>query len=265
MRTGKIILLLALGAMLASCASTGKTKIRIVQYNVGTFTHTDIPGGSLDMVVSMMKELKPDVMGLNEVDNYARRTAEVDQLKEFAAGMGDWNYRFAPALDPFQGGQYGVGACASGDFKLIRSDDIQLPRCKGREQRAMAVMEFDKLVFATTHIDFGDETQLTQLATINDYFDTYYAETGKPIFLTGDFNARPDAPVIQEALKTWRWISPEGNTYDSIQPDRCIDYVFVRENGVPVRVVCSEICTEFDSGNVANASDHLPVLVEVEF
>ena len=83
MRTGKIILLLALGAMLASCVTAVKTNIRIVQYNVGTFTHTDIPGGSLDMVVSMMKELKPDVIVMDlMMPKMSGADATVEILKE---------------------------------------------------------------------------------------------------------------------------------------------------------------------------------------
>lgn len=236
--------------------------IRLMQYNVGVFYKSG--SSSLDMIISMMKELEVDVMALNEVDYMTNRTGKVDQLKDFATKMGGWNYKFAPALDPFNGGKYGVGACASPEFTFIKSDNITLPQSGGSEQRALAVMEFDKFIFATAHLDFPDVANLTQFATINNYFDTKYPGTTKPIFLTGDFNATPDREVIKEAKKTWTMISENGYTSNAISPSKCIDYIFMRDNGANVEVVKTKICKKFATGSVTTASDHLPVFVDVK-
>ena len=236
--------------------------IRLMHYNVGGFFKSG--SSSIDMIVSMMKEMEADVMALNEVDYLCKRSGKVDQLKDFATKMGGWNYKFAPALDPFNGGKYGVGVCASKDFTLVKSDNITLPISGGSEQRALAVMEFDKFIFCTAHLDFPDVANTAQLAKINNYFATKYPNTTKPIFLTGDFNAKPERIVIQEALKTWKMISEKGNTASAVNPSSCIDYIFMRENGANVEVVKTKILRKFTTGSVTTASDHLPVFVDVK-
>ena len=236
--------------------------IRLLHYNVGVFFKSG--SSSIDMVVAMMKELEIDAMALNEVDYNTKRTGKIDQLRTFATKMGNWNYKFAPALDPFDGGKYGVGICAKPEFALLHSYNITLPKAGGNEQRALAVMEFDKFIFCTAHLDFDDTPNMAQLARINEFLAATFPNPTKPMFLTGDFNATPDRAVIKEAKKTWTMISELGNTANAISPSKCIDYIFMRPNGVDVEVVKTKICRKFNSGSVVTASDHLPVFVDIK-
>lgn len=89
-----------------------------VQYNVGAFSKYD--GSSVDAVASAVKEMKADVVSLNELDSCTTRTGCVDQLAEFAAAMGDWNHQFGAAI-PYKGGAYGVGV-ASPSLHMLRTD-----------------------------------------------------------------------------------------------------------------------------------------------
>ena len=233
--------------------------IRLMQYNVGVFHKSG--SSSLQMVSDMMKELQVDVISLNELDSVTTRTGKVDQLKAFAAQMGGWNYKYAYAMH-YQGGKYGVGAAASPELNYVAGRNIHLPKVSGGEERALAVMEFDNFIFAATHLDFG-AAQLTQVTTINSFFDSVYGDTDKPIFLCGDFNSTPGSDTIKEVLKTWTMISVEDKTASAISPTKCIDFIFMRKNGANVKIVKSMVCKKFSSGDVTIASDHLPVFTDI--
>ena len=54
------------------------------------------------MTASLMKELAPDVIALQEMDSCANRTGSVYQAEAFAKEMGpEWGHAYAPALKPF--------------------------------------------------------------------------------------------------------------------------------------------------------------------
>ena len=63
--------------------------------------------------------------------------------------------------------------------------------------------------------------------------------------------------------KTWTLLTPETVSFPSQAPDRCIDYIFVRENGRKVNVVATSIPETLETADLATASDHLPVALTV--
>jgi endonuclease/exonuclease/phosphatase family metal-dependent hydrolase len=72
----------------------------------------------------------------------------------------------------------------------------------------MAVVEYKDFIMASVHLDLTPESRMGQAEVINDYFDTYYADCMKPIFLAGDFNATPDRELIA-LMKESCPLSPE--------------------------------------------------------
>jgi endonuclease/exonuclease/phosphatase family metal-dependent hydrolase len=58
-------------------------------------------------------------------------------------------------------------------------------------------------------------------------------------------------------------LTPVTNSFPSHAPDRCIDYIFVRENGRKVNVVATSIPETLETADLATASDHLPVALTV--
>ena len=93
--------------------------------------------------------------------------------------------------------------------------------------------------------------------------DSVYANAGKPVFLGGDFNCFPDSEPIAELQKTWTLLTPVTNSFPSHAPNRCIDYIFVRENGRKVTVEATSIPETLETADLATASDHLPVALTV--
>lgn len=236
--------------------------IRLVQYNVGAFRKSG--GNSLTMIADMMKELNADVVSLNEVDSCTTRTGKINQLASFSYAMNGWGGYFARAMDHLEGG-YGVAVSYNPTLTPLKTWSVKLPQGNDSEPRAMAVVEFEKFIFASTHLGLTDDSQMQQLNVINNWFASKYSSTSKPIFLCGDFNNTPSSNLIDEVKKTWKNASTTGAyTMPSNNPRKVIDYIFVRSSTPSVQIVKTAVPKEFESGTVTTASDHLPVYVDIK-
>lgn len=248
------IVLSAVALIMCSCGRI--VSLNIVQYNVGVFDKYD--SSSVETIADIMKMKNADVVTLNELDSCTVRTGKVDQIACFAQAMGDWNYHYASAM-PFGGGAYGVGVVSRPDLKVLYTDKVALPRGNGYEPRVMAVVEYEDFIVATAHLDLTPESRLGQLEVINDYFDRRYKDSVKPIFLAGDFNALPDSELIALVKKSWTLLSTDNFTYPSNEPDKCIDYIFVRPGRHSIKIKPGS--SALPAVDLSAASDHLPVKV----
>jgi len=260
-QTLTILLIFALTACSAPSKKNADT-YTLVTYNVGVFSKSGT--NTTDMVASMMKELSPDAISLNELDSCTLRNPSF-QIKEFAQKMGGWYYLFAPAIK-HQGGKYGIGIVNSPRLKILRHHYINLDKADGGEQRALAVAEFPDFVFCSTHLDHRSaNAQLLQVAQIDSLVAADYGSSDKPIILCGDLNCLPDSGTIQELQKNWTIISPDAFTFSAKKPSKRIDYFLVRKSTAGhIEVKDARVCKTFESGDVAVASDHLPVMVKIK-
>ena len=161
---------------------------RLVTYNVGVFTKY-VSDGSYQMIADMMTEGKADLVGISELDSCTVRTGRVFQLKKFAELMGkEWSYEYSRAM-AYQGGAYGDGIASR--EKPVRAFAAPLPKGDGAEPRVMVVVEFEKYVFATTHLDHVSSlAQAGQVDEINKVIEREFGGSKKPVFLGGDFKDR---------------------------------------------------------------------------
>ena len=215
--------------------------LRLATYNVGVFSKSGT--NTTNMVAAMAKELGVSALSMNELDSCNTRN-NVFQIKRFAEAMGGWDYTFA---------------------QIQKRMRLKLERGDGSEQRALAVCEFRDFVFCSTHLDHtSKKAQLSQATAINNWVKSTYGNTDKPVILCGDFNALPDSETITYMKKEWTILSPLESTYPAKAPSKCIDYIMVYRNASSrVEVQAAEVPTEFKSGDVTIASDHLPVYVDV--
>ena len=212
--------------------------VRVVSYNVGVFTKSGY--NKMNMAADMLGEMKADVAGIQELDSCVTRTGGVYQLAEFAI-------------------------VSKKKFRILDSWFMTLDRGKGAEQRALNVVEFPKFVLATTHLDHkNDAAQLAQAKKISEVLMARYAGTHKVVILSGDFNAKPNSKTIKEMKKNWTIVSAQSNTYDSSRPKQCIDYIMVMDNNSSYVLRHTAVPTKFDDGDVTQASDHLPVYVDIK-
>lgn len=234
-----------------------KDVFRLVTYNVGAFCkYMD----SMDEVALMMKEIGADAVALNELDHYNRRH-DICQVEEFADALEGWNAAFYKAIW-WNGGHYGNGAVTKDEIK--EDYGISLKRKRGNEKRSCLVVETEEYVLAVAHLDHKSEAVSTAQAEImTKRLKEKYGDSSKPVFLCGDFNATPESATLSSIMQDWTLISSTDYTYPSRNPRECIDYILVLKNNAKIEVVKSAVCTGFESADVTQTSDHLPVFVDV--
>lgn len=242
----------------------GLSAVRVVTYNVGVFQKSGY--NKMAMVADMMHEMKADVIGLNELDSCATRTGGVYQLADFASEMGSgssWNFNFAPAM-PYQGGAYGIGIVSNTKYPVLDRWGLVLPKGAGAEPRALSVVEYKKFVIASTHLDhISSVAQVNQVKTLTNALLARYGSSKKPVILCGDMNSGPNSGTLKELKKNWTVVSAKGDTFSSNNPHECIDYILVLNNGSQYKVKHSAVGSKFKKGDVTQASDHLPVYVDI--
>lgn len=237
--------------------------IRVMTYNI----HRGNPPGQADNVIDLeataavIKSQKPDLVSLNEVDVYTKRSGVgLDEAKKLGELTGMHAY-FAKAMN-YDGGQYGDAVLSK--YPIEESFRYSLPfKVAGSEPRDIAMIkvrvEGKAILFASTHLDHlaTEENRILQANTIvNDILP----QLKLPLIMGGDLNATPESETI--GILSKQLIAgcngkacPLSFPYNA--PDRTIDYI----------MVSSKDDFAFESYKVvagATASDHLPVTAEIK-
>lgn len=134
----------------------------------------------------------------------------------------------------------------------------------------MVVMEFAKYVFATTHLDHVSTlAQAGQVDEINKVIEREFGSSKKPVFLGGDFNARPDSPTISKLKTGWTVLTPTARATSPTPRRRRTNVSTISCFGTATARSATwsapRIMLDFNKGDIKRASDHIPVLVDVKF
>lgn len=251
----RIFFLLPLLCLFA-CSRTESSEITLVSYNVGNFSK--YKENSLPDIAELIMSTGATIVALNELDSCNRRH-DAYQAKDLAEALGNWDYHFAAAF-PYKGGAYGNAVVTSD--KVIRREVVNLAREDGKEPRVVAVVETDKCVLGSIHIDFkGEVAPTSQVERTTEWFKSEYGHSSKPVFLCGDFNHEPGSDILEQIEEDWTLISGEDYTYPTDAPCKCIDFICTLKDAAPVRVLSSEVLTE----GTETLSDHFPVKAVVSF
>jgi endonuclease/exonuclease/phosphatase family metal-dependent hydrolase len=238
----------------------------------------------LETIRATLVDLDPDVVGLQEV--LRPTTAEgPDQAKEIAAGLG---YHIAYGAS-FDAGGIAFGNAVLSKFPIVRSDVFALPRVDAPEARCLLFSEleapFGALPFFVTHLSWRfneGHVRQAQVRAIADKVKQLCPIAGFPPILVGDFNATPDADEIRFLrglcslggrgvyfADTFGLVGRgSGTTFtarnpfasDLREPDRRIDYIFVRGPDARGRGEPLDAHVCFDRPkNGTYASDHFGV------
>lgn len=267
MKKSKTILAIIAISMAISCqthaegrheASVRTDTIRILHYNVGAFRKTET--SSVGYIARMARETGASFISLNEVDSCTVRNGMAFQSKEFAEAMGSWNYAFGMAM-PYQGGGYGVSIVTAPERTIDRTYVVNLEKGDGREPRALCVAECGDVVFATTHLDHkGRTSQIMQAEKVSSVLRERYRGKGKTVILCGDMNADPSSETMEVFENDWDMVSnPLQFTIPATAPSKCIDYILILKDDSRYEIIKSAVRTDFSSGDVTLASDHLPL------
>jgi len=256
---------------LAGCQS-GSVKpqspgtLRVLTYNIHH-------GEGMDKVfdyrrlAKVIKDLSPDIVALQEVDDRTERASGVDQ-GALLGKLCRMHNVFGQAM-PYQGGRYGEAILSR--FPIEKAAIHPLPYQVGQEPRAALEVlirphGLPPLAFVGTHLCHqNNETRIQQTRRISELFPqprtepssqaqrgnvSLAAQRNYPVILAGDFNARPGSEPMNVLLDAG-WL-------DTVAPRSKIDYVLVRRCD-PWRV------KEVTLPNEPVASDHNPVLVVLQW
>lgn len=256
MKTLTIVILSAVlfsTIVLAQNDRDSKTTVRVLTFNIlhGATTNGNF---DLDKIASVIKDVNPDLVALQEVDYKTNRAKKYDLATELG-----WRTKMAPLFGiamPFDGGAYGEGVLTK--MPIIASRNIPLPHSPGNEPRTalevtVELESGDTICFIGTHLEHQKDNpdRIYQVNEINKVF----AGCKYPSILAGDLNAAPDSEPIS-ILKKY-WIDSFGDkpepTYSSKNPQHKIDYILFRPEEkwevIENNVICDEV-----------ASDHCAVL-----
>jgi endonuclease/exonuclease/phosphatase family metal-dependent hydrolase len=232
------------------------------------------------------RALAPDILGLQEV--LRLEEGEGDGLDQAAAVTEGSGYHVAYARA--KGERWGNAVLSR--WPIARTQVFDLPRVGTDEKRTLLFAEiaspFGAIPFFVTHLnwkfDEGHVREL-QLREIALRIESLATSEAFPAILVGDFNAEPDADEIrflrgltslggprrvyfQDAFAVAGDGSP-GFTFARrnlfaaplCEPDRRVDYVFVRGRDERARALPVEACVCFDQAVEGTfASDHFGVV-----
>ncbi|NND99353.1 MAG: endonuclease [Pirellulaceae bacterium] len=230
--------------------------IRVLTYNIH---HGEGVDGKLDLdrIANVIRSASPDVVFLQEVDQNAKRSDDVDQPAELAKLTG-MHVVFGANI-PLQGGHYGNAILSK--FPITESDNVLLPNRNDGEQRgvltATTMLGGMPVRIYATHFDHrrNDEERYASAKRVNELVGQQPPE---PALFGGDINDVRSSRVIKELQKEWRIAgNVEQPTIPVGNPERQIDFVFSRPSN---RWKTSE--TKVLGETVA--SDHRPLLVILE-
>lgn len=237
--------------------------IRLMSYNI---YHGENPyqlgSPNIEQISSLIKDIDPDFLALQEVDSMTQRTAnfageKLDLTKTWAETT-SMNGHFAKAIDFSEGG-YGEAVLTKNKAKF---ESVSLPVPEEGEGRSMAVAHVDldsgnRLAFAGTHL--CHESPINRAAQVKAILE-YFKDLDYPVIITGDFNFESDEEGYALMRENFQDAAVEvdnpENTYASEDPKIRIDYFWVPKNSGIKVVSVQTIPVDY--------SDHLPLVMEIK-
>lgn len=196
---------------------------RVVAWNIRHGRGMD-DAVDLARIADVLRRLDADVITLQEVDDRTRRTQGVDQVGVLAGLLG-----YEGVHGPhraYQGGWYGNAVLTRLPVRAVRTRPV--PAARGN---ALTVLEVEVEVGDATvsvvsvHLAGSEGERLAQADSVTRQF----AGRAEPVVLAGDFNDRPDGPVLGRLRRDWHVLEKSGSplTFPADLPDREIDFVMV--------------------------------------
>jgi len=247
---------LTFGTVMADdAAKPTSNELRVLSYNIHIGTGND---NKLDLerTAKVIMAQKPDIVALQEVDNKADRTKNVDQAAELARLTG-MHFAYGKTIN-IAGGEYGIAILSK--YPIVEHKITQLPQLGNREDRGALQAKLDlgggkTLLFVCTHFcHVSEERRTMQAKKINELFVGHDG----PVIVAGDFNATPDSKTIETMKAKWADATNDKPTFSSDKPRMKIDYIFYRP-AEQFRIKETKVIEE------PVASDHSPVLSVLKF
>ena len=247
------IILAAIPAAAARGGARQQTTLRILAYNIRHGAGMD-DRVDLERAARVIRQVNPDLVALQEIDNETTRTDLVDQAERLGQLTG-MHHVFGGFMD-YREGAYGMALLSR--FPFVETVNHRLP--DGQEPRtaltALVRLGTDgpEILLAGIHLYRSAAERMAQARRLVEIFE---GET-RPVILAGDFNSTPDSDVIRLLARTWQ-IPDKGSdhlTFPSVEPRREIDFIMFRPAGA-FAVAAIDVIEE------PVASDHRPLVLDL--
>jgi len=213
----------------ASCVAPAPEPVRIVSYNIKHGRGMD-DVVDLDRAAAVLRELGPDIVLLQEVDEVCGRSGDVDEAAYLAEALG-MESRFCSFMD-YDGGRYGLAALSG--LPIVQTERIDLPDGTSEPRAAQSiVVEVNgrRIRVVGAHLDWkADGTRRREQATVLHASLVAGAPDVDATVLGGDLNARPGSETLERLTGPTfglRRLGPDAPTFPSDAPDRTIDHFLV--------------------------------------
>ncbi|MGK7926048.1 MAG: endonuclease/exonuclease/phosphatase family protein [Spirulina sp.] len=275
--------------------------LTVVTYNIGYLSgltnntaeprNLELFENNLQTAIQALKPLKPDFIGLQEIDLDSRRSFRVNQVEELAKGLGmknraiavNWDKNYVPfPYWPFSAhfGRLVSGQAVLSRYPIQENDRIVLEKVADNPfyynafyidrlaQVTRIQIQEETVILINVHLEaFDRPTRQKQTQFIQQLLKKYLGQY--PLLLIGDFNSPPpspdrgdptisqllEIPEIRAAVPRDRLLSPEAKTFPADNAIAKIDYIFYSRDRW--ELLEWRVVTE-----AQQASDHLPVMAK---
>jgi len=210
----------------------------------------------LGRIAAVIASYDPDVVALQEVDIGRKRSGHIDQASDLAARLG-MDMLFAPNVEWDNGERYGIATLTK--LPIRESRHLKLPLQYRSEPRSSLIAilgwgEGHVVEVINTHLSILFKERPGQVAAIAA------AMANEALIVAGDFNMTPWSPAYR-ALRRDSFLHSAtrfARTWPAPAPFMPLDHILYRGQ---VDVVAAEA---WAGGPARTASDHLPVVVELQ-
>ncbi|MEA3392613.1 MAG: endonuclease/exonuclease/phosphatase family protein [Candidatus Marinimicrobia bacterium] len=239
--------------LIAILLISGCQKVTVMSYNIHAMWGMDKVLDA-DRIAKVINDQKPDVVGLQEVDQFTERSEKMDAIRVLKEKTGMYGV-FMGTFD-YQGGEFGNAMLSR--YPIIEQKVFHLPARNNYEPRLMMMISCvvengDTIHFYNTHLDHhsGDSDRPVQMQEIIRVIK----EDNAKVILLGDLNCQPGSePLTALDQYLTRCLSDE-KTYPANEPERTIDHVYYRKDrGLK--------CKELRVVQAKIASDHRPIVAK---
>ncbi|MGJ8532199.1 MAG: endonuclease/exonuclease/phosphatase family protein [Alphaproteobacteria bacterium] len=222
--------------------------MRIASYNIRKAVGLDWRRDP-DRVVDVLAEIDADIVVLQEADKRAGSRAGVLPLDRLKRELG---YELVDvSVRPQSHGWHGNAILVRSSFVSWSSTRIEIPTVEPRG--AVSMLLSDPMVEVVgVHLGLTPGMRRKQIEALRQLVD----KRDHPVILAGDFNEwNPSRLLFDPASKV---IAP-GPSFHAARPTTALDW-FVLTG--PLHAVSSHVHT---SNLAERASDHLPIVIDIEF
>jgi endonuclease/exonuclease/phosphatase family metal-dependent hydrolase len=221
---------------------------------------------SLQHIAEEIRRSGADVIGLQEVDRFLTRSHTADQPLELARLL-DMDFCYSPSEDGHnisnaavyirengKEGQYGNAILSW--FPITAHQFYYLPGDGTAERRSLLRAEINahgrSLTFFNTHLGLQTPEQALQIDTVAEKIKSTFG----PMILLGDFNMKPDNPLLEKVASATPKVLLQNNvTTFAGKKDAIMEIDHIFTNLSPEQPAWTQPTL---------ASDHHPVLAQLQ-